>query len=1706
MNETTSSTNGLIPLLGTLGTAAFFLLAAYGLGSGLFPAAPYVPPPKPLSDYDGKALVESITASKIEATQKTILNFGSRLPGQNGYDKTVDYVTSRLSDAGYEVLTQPFKGVSPLLEHTRFSVLDSSGSLIDQAVELFPVFPNYLTPTTTPEGGVTGELVAITTDLIRNAQSLSGKIGVLDAAPNAFVPDYGFNVIRYAQLGLKALIITDSRGLNSADWDAILDRFEGVVSSGPLPFPRLAAEPSILEYIGTTVNVDVVSRFERVDAVNLVAVLRAEEPVEDVTVISGNLDAHAGLPDQAHSAVLTSGLAANIEIAEQLAAYRSFLRSDIWFVFTTGAFNCQDGLDRLLRLLRVNQRVLDERRQNPTNPQYRTSFVAEDLEEHESALANVQRVLKVISNDDFFAEPKPTLGAINAFDKEPRALFEEQFEYVLRTLSFEIVDPLLNAQIALDAQPNADVEDPLFQAYLKLKAASNRSSSIISLSMSNILDNQRDYLEENQVKTRMIQRFQELETHHAFHVAAYQEEMKLAQAADGYENWIVLHPIFLPTSQPDATSTRLATLVKEERDTLSKQVAVLGKSLASDLLGDKAPQILDPSRETTRIIRNLMDNAADMTVHMWNGKGYGAVGFVTVDHIDGMKNRPNPGYLPWMLEAESIISPVRTLAITALDIATGTLRGVPVENSNYRIYNFVGRILADGVGQSLVASYPLAGATVFSRPKEQYGTASTTGMYYQGGLEMADPYGVWQREETISDFHMNWRFSGEGSNFVATAYDHRGQIKYIKNEGPDGQRLFKSMNIPRTARESLANQTIVTFRASPISIVQLNNPQSMKDYNGILPVDAEGLTPFPRFIGFSSLGAEIFFIPPEEQFFLQLQAGDPGNDLVRNTRAFLLNVEESKTLDESKDIDGVGYLARDNPIILDTALRAAHSMVSVNEKRLDLQNAYSMADERTNTNHELAIEALEAAQEPGITQIEREKRARDSVIFSTLNHPVIRDNIFEAVVGILWYLFLLVPFVFFFEKLLFSYADIRKQVIAQSMIFLIVFILLRILHPAFQMVQSSLMILLGFIIIMISTGITVLFSSKFSENLEDLRKKQGKVSAAEVNKLGVMVSAFMLGLNNMNRRKVRTGLTCGTLTLLTFVMISFTSVQNNLVEEDIAIGKAPYQGMLVKRDSFMPLSNQEVFAFQKKFSEDYQVSPRRMLVGREEKGYVQNPIVQLNVMDDSGRVREADAQSIVMFDLEDPIQHHLPFITPKTWFEPQDFIEGTFPVMVSQDAADSLAISSEDVVEGKAQITINGVNVRIIALFDGKALNTLTDLDSVNVLPFDIEAMSSVTVAETGGNRYIVASDEDPRIDGNNIVIAPLRNLPMSVAFGDEIVSSLVVSMPDTPFREARETIESFMIQTGEPLYYGLDGNAYRGERSRKVSLSGLVDLIIPLLIAGMTVLNTMKGSVYERRTEIYVYNAVGIAPRYVFFMFIAEALVYAVVGSMIGYLASQGTGRILTELDLTGGLNMSYTSMATIYASLTIMVAVIVSTYFPATQAMEIAAPAEESGWKLPEPQGNDLVFDLPFNFNQTERLAVLEFFNRYLLERGEGSSGSFYSAVPNLSIQEDYVEGQPVPQLSTTIWLKPFDLAVSQTMTLETPFDPETQEFKARMILTRLSGTNESWLRLNSKYVSDLRRHFLHWRAVPAHDREEIFEEARNRIRIGMAEMTPA
>jgi hypothetical protein len=635
---------------------------------------------------------------------------------------------------------------------------------------------------------------------------------------------------------------------------------------------------------------------------------------------------------------------------------------------------------------------------------------------------------------------------------------------------------------------------------------------------------------------------------------------------------------------------------------------------------------------------------------------------------------------------------------------------------------------------------------------------------------------------------------------------------------------------------------------------------------------------------------------------------------------------------------------------------------------------------------------------------------------------------------------------------------------------------------------------LGFVIILISAGMTILLSATFKENLEGLRKRQGKVRAAQINVLGVLGTAFLLGLNNMHRRRVRTGLTCGTLVLMTFVVICFTSVRSDIVEEAIAITKAPYQGILVKKKDFEPLYS--VTGLINEYRDRYDFCEREMYLGEQYLGQSYNPTLEITFEPKGAPARSLRFDSIVKLAAAEPLQNEIRFVSRKKWFTPDQERDSDeiCPVLLPDAMAQKLGIDPDSVERGECTVAINGRRFAVLGIFEAASYNNLHDLDGLMVLPFDLEAMANVGTLKSNA---ILAKDTDPRIPAEKIAICPARrNLQIQMQHGAVQRVSMAISMPKATYKEAKTEIDSYLERKAEAVFYGLGGVAFRGKRTRETSFVGMLDLLLPLTIAAFTVLNTMKGSVYERRDEIFVYNAVGIAPRYVFFMFLAEAAVYAVVGSLLGYLVSQGIGRILSELHLARGMSMSFTSITTIYASLAITAAVFLSTYFPARSAMQIATPTEESGWRLPEPQGDVLRFRLPFTFGSSDRIAILAFCERYLQDHGEGSAGRFFAAPPKMGISDQLdslSDGAYIPQISCTVWLKPFDLAVSQEMILTVPTDEETREFIAEITLTRLSGTRESWLRLNVGFVRLIRQHLLHWRAVSDEERREMFAEAK-------------
>lgn len=1688
-----------------------------------------IPPIVPDESYDRAAMQSAVAPESVAAIQTTITDLGSRYMGQAGYYATEDHIREIYREAGLEIFEQENWSAAPKTLKREITLADGAAM---PGVEIFPLMPNQAQPMITPEDGVEGKLLKLTPEAIENTQSFEDVIGLVSMRWGEYPAASGFNWRTYARLGVKAIVIYHPEGLAWVPWHFMGD-FYGMTASVPVNFVRVAATKEILEYEGQRIHLNVKTKWEQTRNTTIIGVLRARRPTSKALLLTGHYDAISLLPDLAPGTMQALTPATQLALLRGLLPYRETMQRDVIFISSGAEVMANDGINELISILDTNTA---KAQQNPLlkalgmidadAAQVATAKTArlEPILEREAAnniaLQQVTAVLTSLQEPRFLVDRDFAESVIAGWVESTQEFLEEQFTYVLNTLVFETSEERLEANIRLEREDMARGGGPLtfktspsYDAYQKATKRFNQTMAAAGFSVGNLIEVKQQFIEQYGLRDRLVDRFEELFAYHDRIRKRTVQDKALIGLFNPYAEIVVVEPKLAPAFSPGSDREILSFSPGQLNWESPAPVFLSLLSSSKQRLGlDDLVETPPLTRDQTIVTRWT---ETYMTPHqaptMWTDFGYPAFAVTNFGRPESYKRYAIPVELPYMRDVDSIRGSLAVVGEAVLSLAHGIGKFASTKPS-WQPHDFGGRVLVAGVGKASVPNYPLKNAIVTTHTYPGRSTFSKYG-FYDHTLEFTNPYGEFSLPNQASDFLNWWLYWGvRGFNPFAVGYGADGLISHVTDQGEEGQRLYKSVNLSHTDAGKWKDITIVVFRATGVTLLDLTNPQTMKQYTNVELISQESLTPLRKKSVAYDRTVQTTFVEPNERFFVTFKAGSADNELVQTTRAFMLGQSESYVVDPLKRIDGPGYLAADNPTMVAEPFEVARSMIQVNGKRLDLQNEFGMADARTREYHERSVFRDAEARGPGLGRLNTGRAAGEAVTYATLNHPVIRGSVNEAVLGILWYLALLVPFTFFFEKLAFGFTDVRKQAFTQVVIFVTVFGVLRVLHPAFEMVRSSLMILLGFIIILISGGVTVLFAGKFRENLEEISRKRGKVTAAEVNTLSVLGTAFMLGLTNMHRRKVRTGLTCATLVLMTFVMICFTSVHTEIVDENITIGKAPYQGFLIKRERFAPIYT--LAALNKKYGDRYQVCGRKMIVGafdQEQQAF--NAQLEI-VMRRGDKARKVELDSIVQFEACEPLRDQIKFVSKHLWFTAAQAIDSdVVPIFLPERMARDLSVRISEVnaaIDGgePVEVLINGRRCHVQGIFDAESYEDVRDLDGRDLLPFDVEAMKTV-IQPDDQTDSILAHDDDPRIPANRIVLAPLRDsLRIPAKHLRTRVASVAITMADESYRDAKETIDTYLEGSAEPVYYGLGGIAYQGKRLREVSIAGLMQMIIPLIIAALTVLNTMKGSVYERRDEIFVYNAVGIAPRYIFFMFFAEAFVYVVIGSVLGYILSQGTGRILIELsqssfgavtDFTGGLSMSFTSRMTIYASLAIAAAVFVSTYFPARSAMEIAAPADDSGWDLPPPDGDMLAFHLPFTFSPRDRIAVLSFFEGYLLDHGEGGAGRFFAGPPEIGIssQRDALAGDAlVPSIEATLWLKPFDLAVSERMEISLPTDPETGEFIATVTLVRLSGTREAWLHLNRSLVQIVRLQFLRWRAVSATQREQMFQEAKDRL----------
>jgi hypothetical protein len=305
--------------------------------------------------------------------------------------------------------------------------------------------------------------------------------------------------------------------------------------------------------------------------------------------------------------------------------------------------------------------------------------------------------------------------------------------------------------------------------------------------------------------------------------------------------------------------------------------------------------------------------------------------------------------------------------------------------------------------------------------------------------------------------------------------------------------------------------------------------------------------------------------------------------------------------------------------------------------------------------------------------------------------------------------------------------------------------------------------------------------------------------------------------------------------------------------------------------------------------------------------------------------------------------------------------------------------------------------------------------------------------------------------------------------------------------------IEAFLSRVAMTMFVGKDDivNVYSSIGS--TSIGGAGNFLIPILVAAMIVLNTMMGAVHERFREISVYSSVGLAPSHIASLFLAESSVFATIGAVLGYLVGQSLTLVLSNFDIMAGLSLNYSSLSAIWSVVVVMATVFLSTAYPAKKAADMAVPDVGREWKFPEPDGDDWSFDFPFTIGSVEVLGMYTYLAKVFESYEEGSLGAFVTENVKLtSVKDD--KGDLCYQISMMTWLAPYDLGISQKVSLSAaPAEDEHALYAVWVDIHRESGDVASWQRINRRFLSVLRKRFLVWRTLSQQLKDEYAATGR-------------
>lgn len=862
---------------------------------------------------------------------------------------------------------------------------------------------------------------------------------------------------------------------------------------------------------------------------------------------------------------------------------------------------------------------------------------------------------------------------------------------------------------------------------------------------------------------------------------------------------------------------------------------------------------------------------------------------------------------------------------------------------------------------------------------------------------------------------------------------------------------------------------LVMFNCRQLTIFNLLEPRSLSYMTKLQLIDGRRDAPplrywYSRIDTRSSIIASIF-LEPGTHMKMTL------SDTILKKKMILSNSNAGSPM-------GTGYLIDANPTLARTSFLTARDHWALLAPRIANLERHGIHNERITTLQQQGTDMLaQARQALADKQYNRfSEAANTSWALASRVYDQVEKTQKDVLFGVLFYIALFVPFAFCMERLLCGFVSIYKRIGAFCIILALLIAIIANVHPAFALAYSPTVVILAFFIIGLSFLVTMIIVVRFEGEMVLLQRRASHKRTVEISTWKAFMAAFYLGVSNLRRRRLRTALTCLTLIILTFTIMSFTSVsslrrQNKLDFEQ----RGSYQGVLFKDIGWKTLPRETLSTFHSLFQGQALVGARIWLSADEPTRAAKIPLYYGN--------QPFLLQGLTGLSPEEPQVSGMDTILLKgRWFtenEPNG-------VIIPASLAEHMDIDPDR--PDQPPLTLWGQSFQVTGIYSDKLFQDFTDLDGEPVTPAIYPAATSREMTEV--EQEALESGEDvhtfqgrySHVGTGEVVILPAATL---LTLGGELKSVAL----RTPSPISDEQLTMLTDRFNLTLFSSEPDGVYVYNASDTMQYSGMPNILIPLVISTLIVLNTMISSVYERKREIAVYTSVGLAPTHVSFLFIAEALAFAVISVVLGYLLAQTSAGLLAGSWLWQGLTVNYSSTAGVAAMLLVMGVVLLSVIYPSRVAAAIAIPDVNRSWVMPEAKDDTLTVTLPFLMRYHEHASICGFLYAYLGAHQNVSHGIFSTGPIEIvdASQMNSFGLQRFPMvddclhLRAKVWLAPFDFGIMQWVDLRFCHAKEGEDFlEISVTLTRLAGEFGVWRRVNTAFIHTLRKQLLVWRSL--------------------------